>query len=403
MSSLSDRVPGRIVLYGATGYTGGLTARAMVASGSRPVLAGRHQGRLTALAEQLSRAGDGTKLETAVAGSEEPGPLRELIGPGDVLVSTAGPFLKVGRSVVEAAVDAGAVYLDSTGEPPFIRQVFEEFGPQAEHTGAVPLTAFGYDYVPGNLAGALALQAAGPAAARVRVGYFVRGSTRKAASAGTRASVMGLLLEPGYSFRGGRLVTERTAARVASFDVDVHVDVEGGRRQAFSTGSSEHFALPRLRQRAASTGDNDGLPAGAPLTDVDVYLGWFGAATELVHFASALAAPMERLPGVRRALDQQARRIQRSRATPDAADTIRSDVVAVAADGRDRHLATVHLTGGDPYSFTATVLAWAAGRAAAHGVRPAGALGPAEAFGLTSLERACAEAGFHRKPDDKDA
>jgi short subunit dehydrogenase-like uncharacterized protein len=397
MSSLSDRVPGRIVLYGATGYTGGLTARAMVASGSRPVLAGRHQGRLTALAEQLSRAGDGTKLETAVAGSEEPGPLRELIGPGDVLVSTAGPFLKVGRSVVEAAVHAGAVYLDSTGEPPFIRQVFEEFGPRAEHTGAALLTAFGYDYVPGNLAGALALQAAGPAAARVRVGYFVRGSTRKAASAGTRASVMGLLLEPGYSFRGARLVTERTAARVASFDVD------GNRRQAFSTGSSEHFALPRLRQRAAGTGDNDGLPAGAPLTDVDVYLGWFGGATELVHFAAALAAPLERLPGIRRALDQQASRIQRSRATPDAADTIRSDVVAVAADGRDRHLATVHLTGGDPYSFTAAVLAWAAGRAAARGVRPAGALGPAEAFGLTSLERACTEAGFHRKPDEKDA
>jgi short subunit dehydrogenase-like uncharacterized protein len=144
--SLRDRVPGRIVLYGATGCIGGLTARAMVASGSRPVLAGRHQGRLTALAEQLSRAGDGIKLETAVAGSEEPGPLRELIGAGDVLVSTAGPFLKVGRSVVEAAVDAGAVYLDSAGEPPFIRQVFEDFGPRAERTGAVLLTAFGYDY-----------------------------------------------------------------------------------------------------------------------------------------------------------------------------------------------------------------------------------------------------------------
>jgi hypothetical protein len=222
----------------------------MVASGSRPVLAGRHQGRLTALAEQLSRAGDGIKLETAVAGSEAPGPLRELIGVGDVLVSTAGPFLKVGRSAVEAAVDAGAVYLDSTGEPPFIRQVFEEFGPRAEHTGAVLLTAFGYDYVPGNLAGALALQAAGPAATRVRVGYFARGNTRKATSAGTRASVAGVLLEPGYSFRSGRLVTERTAAHVASFEVD------GGRRQAFSIGSSEHFALPRLRRRGASIGDD---------------------------------------------------------------------------------------------------------------------------------------------------
>ena len=59
-----------------------------------------------------------------------PGPLRDLIGPGDVLVSTAGPFLKVGRPAVAAATDAGAIYLDSAGEPPFIRQVFEEFGPR---------------------------------------------------------------------------------------------------------------------------------------------------------------------------------------------------------------------------------------------------------------------------------
>jgi short subunit dehydrogenase-like uncharacterized protein len=385
------------VLYGATGYTGGLTARAMVAGGSRPVLAGRHRGRLTELAEQLSRTGDGIKLETAVAGSEAPGPLRELIGAGDVLVSTAGPFLKVGRSVVEAAVDAGAVYLDSTGEPPFIRQVFEEFGPRAERTGAVLLTAFGYDYVPGNLAGALALQTAGPAATRVRVGYFVHGNTRKATSAGTRASVAGMLLEPGYSFRNGRLVTERTAAHVASFEVD------GSRRQAFSIGSSEHFALPRLRRQGAGGIGDDGMPAGAPLTDVGVYLGWFGAATGLVHYASALAAPLERLPGVRAALDQRARRIQRSRATPGAGEIIRSDVVAEAADARGRRLATVHLTGGDPYSFTASVLAWAAGRAAAQGVRAAGALGPVEAFGVTSLGRACAEAGFRRKTGRTDA
>jgi len=73
------------------------------------------------------------------------------------------------------------------------------------------------------------------------------------------------------------------------------------------------------------------------------------------------------------------------------------------ANARGRRLATVRLTGGDPYSFTPPVLAWAAGRAAAQGVRPAGALGPAEAFGLASLERACAEAGFHRKPGRKDA
>jgi short subunit dehydrogenase-like uncharacterized protein len=315
------------VLYGATGYIGGLTAQAMVASGARPVLAGRDQGRLNALAERLSQDNGGVTLETAVAGSERPGPLRELLAAGDVLVSTAGPFLKVGRPVVEAAVDAGAVYLDSSGEPPFIRQVFEEFGPRAERTGAVLLTAFGYDYVPGNLAGALALEAAGPAAARVQVGYFVHGNVQKATSAGTRASVAGVLLAPGYSLRGGRVVTERTAAHVASFEID------GSRRQAFSIGSSEQFALPRFRRQP-------------PLTDVSVYLGWLGAATGLVHYASAVAAPLERFKGVRDGLDQLARQIQRSRSTPDTGQTLRSDVVAETADARGRRLATVRLTGG---------------------------------------------------------
>jgi short subunit dehydrogenase-like uncharacterized protein len=382
-------MPGRIVLYGATGYIGGLTARAMVAGGARPVLAGRDRGRLEALAARLSQEGGGATLETAVAeAAAGPGGLRELIGAGDVLVSTAGPFVKVGRPVVEAAVDAGAIYLDSSGEPPFIRQMFEEFGPRAERTGAVLLTAFGYDYVPGNLAGALALQAAGPAAARVRVGYFVRGDIRKGTSAGTRASVAGVLLAPGYAFRGGRIVTERTAAHVASFEVD------GTRRQGFSIGSSEHFALPRLRPPAAGA---EGTPAPAPLTDVGVYLGWLGGATWLAHYGSAVVAPLERLPPVRRVLDEVARRIQRSRAGPDEGESIRSDVVAVAADARGRKLAAVHLTGGDPYSFTAPVLAWAAGKAAAEGVQPAGALGPVEAFGADTLENGCAAAGFHRQ------
>jgi len=279
------------------------------------------------------------------------------------------------------------VYLDSSGEPPFIRQVFEEFGPHAERAGAVLLTAFGCDYVPGNLAGALALQAAGPTATGVQVGYFVRGNIGKGTSAGTRASVADALLEPGYAFRGGRIVTERSAAHVMSFEID------GKRRQGFSIGSSEQFGLPRLRPPGAG-----GAAVQVPLTDVDVYLGWFGGATRLVQAASALGTPLGRLAGVRRILDAQARRIQRSRAQPSAVQAIRSDVVAVARDAGGRKLAAVHLTGGDPYSFTTPILAWAAGTAAAQGVRPAGALGPVEAFGLDSLESACAGAGFSREP-----
>jgi hypothetical protein len=215
----------------------------------------------------------------------------------------------------------------------------------------------------------------------------VRGDIRRGTSAGTRASVTGVLLEPGYAFRGGRIVSERTAAHVTSFNID------GKKIEALSIGSSEHFALPRLRPAAGP----DGIPAQVPLTDVGVYLGWFGRATRLVHYGSALAMPVSSLPGVRRALDAAARRIQRGRAAPGPAAAIRSEVVAVARDPSGRDLAVVHLTGGDPCSFTAPMLAWAAGKAAASGVRAAGALGPVEAFGADPLESACADAGFHRE------
>jgi signal transduction histidine kinase len=67
-----------------------------------------------------------------------------------------GPFLARGEPAVRAAVDAGATYLDATGEPPFVRRVFEEHGPRAVGRCAL-IPAFGYDFVPGNLAGALAL------------------------------------------------------------------------------------------------------------------------------------------------------------------------------------------------------------------------------------------------------
>ena len=51
------------------------------------------------------------------------------VEPGDVLVSTVGPFAKWGDAAVRAAIAAaGATYLDSTGEPVFIRRVFEELG-----------------------------------------------------------------------------------------------------------------------------------------------------------------------------------------------------------------------------------------------------------------------------------
>jgi short subunit dehydrogenase-like uncharacterized protein len=356
------------VLFGATGYSGRLTAEALADAGARPVLAGRDRGRLEALAARLGG------LPLAEADTARPDSVRALVGPGDVLVSTVGPFLTHGEPAVRAAVEAGAAYLDSTGEPPFLRRVFEEWGPRAAGRCAL-VPAFGYDFVPGNLAGALALAEA-PAATRVTVGYFVAGGG--GFSSGTLASGAGLLLEPGFAWRAGRLRRERTARRVRSLRV-------GGRdRLAVSYAGSEHYALPRL----------------APgLREVEVYLGWFGRRSRAVQAVSAVGAPLSHLPGVRplarAATGPLGRRTGRgpAEATRRAG---RSLIVAIAADDHGQELARVHLQGPDPYTLTARLLAWGATHAAWGGLKGSGALGPVEAFGLEALQAGATTAGLER-------
>src|SRR5215210_8386019 len=113
-------MPSRIVVFGATGYTGRLAAERLVARGARPVLAGRSEERLRELAERLGG------LDVAKADALRQNSVFALVEEGDVLVSTVGPFAKWGDPAVRAAIAAGAIYLDSTGEPVFIRRVFEE-------------------------------------------------------------------------------------------------------------------------------------------------------------------------------------------------------------------------------------------------------------------------------------
>src|SRR5215208_3295171 len=127
----------RIVLFGATGYTGDLTARALVGRGQQPVLAARNPERLAALAAELGG------LETRVADVARPETVRALVEPGDVLLSTVGPFSRWGEPALEAAIAGKAHYVDSTGEGPFIRDVFERFGPRAHAAGIGLLTALG--------------------------------------------------------------------------------------------------------------------------------------------------------------------------------------------------------------------------------------------------------------------
>jgi short subunit dehydrogenase-like uncharacterized protein len=345
-------------------------AEALVARGERPLLAARSVERLRSLGDELGG------LEIAVADVSRPESVRALVERGDVLVSTVGPFGRWGDAAAEAAIATGAHYLDSTGEPAFIRRVFEHYGPLAEPAGVGMVTAFGYDWVPGNLAGALALREAGEAATRVEVAYYATG--RPALSGGTRASAAAVVLEPAFAWRDGRIQTERGARRTAAFEVD------GRARPAISVGGSEHLALPRVHPG---------------LREVDVYLGWFGPLSRPMQAMSAGLSVATAVPGVKAGLDALvSRAVKGSSGGPDAAERARSgsQVLATAYDDGRRALAEVRLAGGNIYDFTGGILAWGAQSAAAGGLQGAGALGPADAFGLDELEAGCREAGIAR-------
>src|SRR3954468_15400259 len=362
-------VPARIVLFGATGYTGRLTAERLVALGERPLLAGRSEDRLASLAADLGG------LEWRRADVYRRNSVFDLVEDGDVLVSTVGPFAKWGEPAVAAAIAARATYLDSTGEPVFIRRVFEEWGAPAARGGARLLTAMGYDFVPGALAGALALEEAGEAAVRVGVGYYSLGAP--ALSEGTKASAVGAALNLGFAFRGGRVVDARPAERVREFRV------KGRDRAAVSVGGAEHFTLPTAYPR---------------LREVNVYLGWFAALARPLQAATLVGSAVARVPGVRGALQIAGERLVGLSGSPEPGTTPGglSWIAAQALDASGLPLAEVHLSGADAYEFTAAFVAWAARRALPEGGSGTGPLGPVEAFGLEALQEGCEFAGLAR-------
>ncbi|SBV01573.1 Uncharacterized conserved protein [Streptomyces sp. Ncost-T6T-1] len=376
----------RIVLLGATGFTGRRVLRELLARGEKPTLVGRNPAKMRALTEPLHADLDVIEADvTSTAG------LTRVFDRTDVIVSTVGPFTRLGLPAVTAAARAGAHYLDSTGEPPFIRQAFA-LNDVATAQGASVVPAFGYDYVPGNLAGALALTKAGERARHVEIGYFLtrvgrgdearyRSTLRDAwtlTTGGTRASLVGSAVEDAFAYRsprtGGpaRLTDEHTGARLLSFH---HAGVT---RTALTVGGSEHLGLP------------ESFPH---LDSVDVGLGWFGRWTRLVQATTHLAAPLLRTSVMRDAVTRLSHRLPGAAREPDADG--RALVIAVARDAARRPLAVTALAGPDPYEMTGSLLAWGASHAAAPGtVLTPGVHGPVTAFGLGALRLGAEQAGL---------
>ncbi|WP_425429025.1 saccharopine dehydrogenase family protein [Streptomyces vietnamensis] len=183
--------PYDVVLFGATGFVGELTAEYLAEHAPaecRWALAGRSLGKLEALRDRLAAGRPHlAALPLVVADSADPGSLRELAESARVVATTVGPYVWHGEGLVAACAEAGTDYLDLTGEAEFVDLMFVRHDARARETGARIVHACGFDSVPHDLGVYFTVRQL-PEDVPLRVDGFVRAGA--AFSGGTFASAL---------------------------------------------------------------------------------------------------------------------------------------------------------------------------------------------------------------------
>lgn len=134
-----------VVLYGATGFVGRLTAHRLsaAASGVRVALAGRDSDQLKALKRDL-----GVDWPVLVVDTGDAAGLQALARSTRAVASAVG---RHGLPLALACAEAGTSYADLSGEVPFVRRSIDALHDIAAATGARIVHGCGFDAVPSDL------------------------------------------------------------------------------------------------------------------------------------------------------------------------------------------------------------------------------------------------------------
>ncbi|KZB80055.1 saccharopine dehydrogenase family protein [Amycolatopsis regifaucium] len=337
-----------VVLFGATGFTGGLTAEYLAEAappGLRLALAGRDLGKLEALRERLfSLNEEFAGLPLLRADVSDVNSLREVAESTKVVATTVGPYVHYGEPLVAACAEAGTGYVDLCGEPEFVDKMFLAHHARAAETGARLVHACGFDSIPYDL-GVLYTISQLPQGKPVRIDGYARAGGMP--SGGTFLSALTAFSRLPASIRAAR---DRAAAEPRP----------AGRRARASFGAPHRnpdgfWAVPmptldpKIVERSATA-----LPAYGP----DFTYRQFAAVKRLPVVAAGAAGmgvlfAAAQLPPARRALSN----LLKPGGGPDEVRRARSwfSVRFHAESGGERVVTEV--SGGDPgYGETAKML-----------------------------------------------
>lgn len=153
VASMADRQY-EAVVFGATGYTGKLTAEYITANlptDFKWAIAGRSESKLNALLQELKSQNPNRALPGVEVAQLEKADLERLAKTTKVLITTVGPYHKYGTAVVEACVETGTHYLDVTGEVPWVKDIIDHHHAKAKLNGAIIIPQNGIESAPTDL------------------------------------------------------------------------------------------------------------------------------------------------------------------------------------------------------------------------------------------------------------
>jgi short subunit dehydrogenase-like uncharacterized protein len=138
-----------VIVYGATGDAGRVVCHHLAnkqrGAPVRWAVAGRNRAKLDALVAKL---GGTSTPSVVIAESGDAASLLRMAQSTAVLLTTAGPYLKLGEPVIAACIEAEAHYADITGEVHWVAEMEKKYGGRATE-GRVCLASFcGYDCIP---------------------------------------------------------------------------------------------------------------------------------------------------------------------------------------------------------------------------------------------------------------